>query len=271
MMMCNATLCSITVWLLSAVLRYGLQVAAIVIVLMVASATADARTPMCVTTSTPTKHMCDSYGGDWGESALPPSWSVIVPRDEAVLSKLTDEKIRELLREKKADFDFLRGVETEAKLPAGTLRTKWLIESMAGTLNIRNSAGYAGHWQAGDYEARRFKFGNRYNMRESVYGVVRLLRHYEQVGGIKITSPYIAYGYHNQGGNGLANIVATARGGTLRKDVKRNMLNNIPKGVKHEIFSVRGRLLLDDKKLALKFMRVWEAEVNRINNIVLGS
>lgn len=270
-MMCSVTLCSATVWLLSAMLRYGLQVAAIVVVLMLASASADARTPMCVTPSTPTKHMCDNYGGNWGATALPPSWSVVVPRDEAVLIKLTDEKIRELLRKKKADFDFLRGVEVEAQLPAGTLRTKWLIESMAGELNIRNKSGFSGHFQCGDYECKRFKFGNPYKLREAAYGAVRLLRHYEQVGGIKITSPFIAYGYHQQGGNGLANIVTTGRGGKLRPDVKKNMLNNIPKGVKHEVFSVRGSLLLDDKQLALKFMQMWESEVNRINNIVLGS
>lgn len=235
--------------------------------LALASANTYAAQPLCLVQTSATAKLCDAYAGDWGDQALPPSWQHIAP-DEPIIKKLTKAKIQSLILNKLDDFKFLAKVEENNKLPAGTLRTKWLIESMAGELNIRNKSGYAGHWQAGDYEAKRFQFKNRFDMRESVYGVIRLLRHYERLGGIPITSPFIAYGYHNQG-SGFSNIVAASEGGNLRRKIRANMANNIPSKAWKNVFTSDGKIHLTDQEFAKFFLDTWRQEIERINEIVL--
>jgi hypothetical protein len=207
---------------------------------------------------------------DW-DTALPPGWTPILPSVVPILESLTDKKIQSLISKKRPQFQMLKEIEVANNLPEGTLRVKWLIESVAGELNIRNKFGYDGHFQVGDYEAKRYGIKDRRDLKDSAIGVVRLLRDYSDKSGIALTSVWNCYSLHQQGFNGAANIVSTANGGKLRKDVKRNMLNNIPKSVKREVFAVNGQLLLSDRDLARKFQVVWSKEVERILTIVLTS
>ena len=206
---------------------------------------------------------------DW-DTALPPTWTPILPSVVPILEKLTEDKIKELISKKRKQFDLLKEIEAANNLPTGTLRVKWFIESMAGELNIRNSSGYEGNFQVGDYEAKRYGIANRRDLKDSALGVVRLLKDYSAKSGIPLTTVFNAYILHQQGFNGAPNILLAANGGTLRKDVKRNMLSNIPKRSKSEIFTVHRKLLLNDRDLARKFKAIWSTEIDRILTIVLS-
>lgn len=204
------------------------------------------------------------------DTALPPGWTPILPSVVPILEKLTDNKIKNLISNKRSQFQMLKEIEIANGLPEGTLRVKWLIESVAGELNIRNKFGYDGHFQVGDYEAKHYGIKNRRDLKDSALGVVRLLKDYSKKSGIGLTSVWNCYSLHQQGFNGAANIVSTANGGALRSDVKRNMLNNIPKRSKAEIFTLSGKLTLSDRDLARKFKTIWSTEIDRILTIVLS-
>lgn len=208
---------------------------------------------------------------DW-DTALPPTWTPILPSVVPILEKLTKDKIEELISKKRKQFDLLKEIEAANNLPTGTLRVKWFIESMAGELNIRNSSGYEGNFQVGDYEAKRYGITNRRDLKDSALGTVRLLKDYSSKSGIPLTSVFNAYSLHQQGFKGAVNIRnAAITGSPLRKDVKRNMLNNLPKKVLRNIYTKDGKLLLDDQALAEKFRNVWQAEVARINEVIIAA
>ena len=242
------------------------------ILLVAAYNTAHAATPNVSCELNQGQKYCQYLGQsnlDW-DTALPPTWPPILPSVGPILEKLTEDKIKELISKKRKQFDLLKEIEDANQLPAGTLRVKWFIESMAGELNIRNSHGYEGHFQVGDYEAKRYGITDRRNLKNSALGVVRLLRDYSAKSGIPLSSVNNCYELHQQGFNGASNILVAANGGQLRKDVKRNMLSNIPKRSKSEIFTVHGKLLLNDRDLARKFKTIWSTEIDRILTIILS-
>lgn len=219
------------------------------------------------TTSPPVPH-----GGNWdANEPFPPEWVPIIPDQTEALKTLTEAKIKALIKHKPKSFALLKKIEERSTLPEGTLRTKWLIESLAGERNIRNKAGYEGNFQVGDYEAKRYKIKNRKNLKDSALGVVRLLKHYSELSDIPLDSVWDAYNLHQQGFTGAAMMRKAVHTNYLRADVKRNMLNNIPKHIKKTFYNAKGELKLTDAELSTEFITVWSTEVNRINQIVLST
>ena len=212
------------------------------------------------------------HGGNWDANIpFPPEWVPIIPNQTEALKTLTEAKIKSLITAKPKSFALLQKIEESSTLPKGTLRTKWLIESVAGELNIRNTSGYEGNFQVGDYEAKRYKIKNRKNLKDSALGVVRLLKHYSELSEIPLNSVWDAYSLHQQGFTGAAMMRKAVHTNHLRADVKRNMLNNIPKHIKKTFYNSEGKFQLTDAELSTEFIAIWSTEVNRINQIVLST
>lgn len=222
--------------------------------------------PCSVDSSQP---LCTALGKNpvnW-EGALPPSWQPVIPPVDVALSRLTEEHIKELIQTKKADFKYLRDLELQHKLPIGTLRTMWLIESVAGTLNVTNKSQCSGHFQFSRDTAKYVGLKNPFDLIEASNATVTLLHKYATLSGLPLNSTVTAYGLHQQGGNGYLQIKASGQGEvSLTKTVCRNLRKNIPIKYKDE-----ANALKCNTQLAQLYLSVWGEEVNRILTIVLST
>jgi len=223
----------------------------------------------CVNTSM--EVYCKLLGqADIEDDVLPKEWEEFIPLTLPIIKTLTDSKITSLLNQKKEQFSSLAQIEKKHQLPVGTLRVKWLIESVAGEVNIRNKHGYTGHFQLGDYEANKYGVKDRHDLLDSAEGTVNMLKDYSQKSGIGLNSVWDCYGHHQQGYRGIKEIYRAIDGKPLSKKVKRNMLNNIPKRAYPNFFKPNTKVLkLTDQEFAQAFKTLWEGEIQRILSIVL--
>lgn len=166
-----------------------------------------------------------------------------------------------------AELIYLDVLSWHVGLPDGTLQVMWAIESHAGERNVCNSSGYCGHFQAGKYERRRYRFGNVFSLSDAANGTVNLLRAYERMSGQEITTITDAYLLHQQGANGAAMINRAMRGeGRLSRRIKRNMKANLPTVQRGLLFDQSGKPRYNDQTTAMNFYYFWDAEINRIKD-----
>ena len=186
--------------------------------------------------------------------------------NQPLLRGVTDEFLSDVKSTNKSELLYLAGVGAEAGLPAGTLQTMWVAESKAGRLNVRNSSGYSGHFQIGDYEASRYcTKGSPFTLRGGAHCTVNLLKDYSAKSGIVIHRVSDAYALHNMGFGGAVTIRSAMSGDKkLPRNVCRNMAANTFKSIKCELFKPKGGLKFSHQATAIAFSYAWAEELERI-------
>lgn len=197
--------------------------------------------------------------------------------DTIVLKELTPEFIAKVKAKKAKELAYLDKLERAYELPHNLLKIKWLIESKAGDLNVKNKSGYEGHFQFGEYEQQLCKLDNPYSLRQAARSTVCLLRDYHIKFQAYAESPVDwstrnitdFYMMHQQGFRGAAEQYnALAHDKPLSRRIKLNMCSNIPKQYHSALFKPNSCKLnqgITDKQFAIFFYKMWEAEMNRIN------
>lgn len=224
-----------------------------------------------------------------GASALHPSHAAAAENTAAAsvqfegnLLRLVTPQWLATAKVKYADgFAYLQKLNDAEGFPPGTLQTMWVIESMAGELNIRNGSGYAGHFQLGRYEADKYCPGmDVFQLQGAAVCTVRLLRDYhmqfqghakQQVHWQERTRTDF-YDLHRSGFRGAAEQYNVIVHGASFRDRKlvRNIRVNMPVKYKGMLFDTKGKLNpgVSDRDLAVFFYRMWDYEVNRIWNAI---
>lgn len=178
------------------------------------------------------------------------------------------------------EFAQLKKLNDAEGFPEGTLQTMWVIESMAGELNIRNGSGYDGMFQIGDYEHNKYcPDGDRRNLKDAAECTVLLLRDYhiqfqnyaaQKVDWSQRTRTDF-YDLHRSGFRGAAAQYNVIAHGASFRDPKliRNIRTNVPTKYKGALFS--GTKLnpgVTHRELAVFFYRLWDYETARIWNAI---
>lgn len=194
-----------------------------------------------------------------------------------ILEELTPEFIAKVKDTKAKELKYLDDLEKTYQLPTNLLKIKWLIESRAGELNIKNKKGYEGHFQFGKYEQKLCNLKDPYNFEQAARSTVCLLRDYH----IKFQSYTLTpvdwstrnvtdfYMMHQQGFRGAGEQYnAIVHEKALTPTVKFNMCGNIPTQYKKLLFKPRTCKVnpgITDKQYATFFYKLWETEMARIN------
>src|SRR5574343_382250 len=175
-------------------------------------------------------------------------------------------------------FAYLKKLNDANSLPEGTLQTMWVVESMCGELNIRNDSGHTGHFQIGDYEAKKYGCDNPKDFKCAADATVRLLRDYHLKFQTYSFKPVDwkqremvdFYVLHQQGFRGAAghyNTIMT--GAPLRPVIVANVRANTMNGVRGALFNgVKRNPSVTDREISVFFYRMWSHQMNHIWNII---
>lgn len=193
-----------------------------------------------------------------------------------LLEKVTPEWLDTAKVKHAKEFAYLRRLNDANGFPEGTLPTMWVVESMAGELNVRNRSGYSGHFQLGKYEAGKYCPGaDVFQLKSAAECTVRLLRdyHMQTQRYSKDKIPWTARGMHdfyllhNQGFEGSArHYNAIVYGDVLPQKVVRNVRGNVARQYKHVLYDPNGKRKagVSDHDISVFFYRHWQYEMNRI-------
>lgn len=189
--------------------------------------------------------------------------------EKPALTEITPDWLSSTKTGKHEQLEYLRKLESDNGFAPGTFRIKWVIESRAGELNIKNKKGYKGHFQYGKYEWNKYcKVGSPFNFKDAADCLPKFLDTYYRLSASYTSSkqprnaltPMDWYHLHQQGYRGAGEqYEAAVHNKPISRTVLRNMKGNVPKVYKSVLFPVT-----DQQTFAQMFYKLWDTESFRI-------